>query len=176
MPPLDYAVVRSAPLFHGFLVAAAVAAPACFLDIGPLAVETTSDAGMTRCPADQKLCGGRCIDLDSPAHGCRPSSCEPCDVPRAVATCVRAECAVASWERGYADCDGQRGNGCEVATTGDSQNCGRCGQSCLGASCQDGLCAPIILARATEPFAVAVDGEFVFYTAKNATGELFRIA
>jgi sugar lactone lactonase YvrE len=167
--------VRPASLTCSFLFAAVVAAPSCLLDIGPLAVQTTSDAGATRCPADQKLCGGRCIDLDSPAHGCKPSSCEACDVPRAVAACVNAECAVASCESGYADCDGQRGNGCELRTTSDSLNCGRCGRSCLGAACQDGRCAPIILASATEPFAVAVDGEFVFYTATDATGELCRV-
>src|SRR5687767_14330313 len=110
VPPLDYGVVRRASLIHSALVAVAVAAPACFLDIGPLSLQPTPDAGTPRCPPDQKLCGGRCIDLGSPAHGCMPSSCEPCAVPRAVATCVNAECAVASCESGYADCDGQRAN------------------------------------------------------------------
>jgi hypothetical protein len=38
-------------------------------------------------------------------------------------------------EQGFADCDGQQDNGCEVATS-DAQACGRCIDSCLSDLCQ----------------------------------------
>ena len=38
-------------------------------------------------------------------------------------------------ELGFADCDGQQDNGCEVATS-DAQACGRCIDSCLSNLCQ----------------------------------------
>src|SRR5579864_3369512 len=44
---------------------------------------------------------------------------------------------------GFADCDGNPANGCEVNLNTDSQNCGACGISCpSGSHCQNGTCVP----------------------------------
>jgi hypothetical protein len=48
----------------------------------------------------------------------------------------------------FGDCDGVNANGCEVDLTTDAENCGQCGRSCLGATCEDGLCVPQVVTSA----------------------------
>ena len=48
---------------------------------------------------------------------------------------------------GYADCDTEPGNGCEVAVMEDVENCGACGKACVSVnasevSCKFGVCVP----------------------------------
>ncbi|MEZ4406291.1 MAG: hypothetical protein R3A52_07440, partial [Polyangiales bacterium] len=64
--------------------------------------------------------------------------------PHATATCASGGCAWAC-EAGFADCDGEPSNGCEVDTRGDVTNCGACGTSCAlpnaTSTCASGRCA-----------------------------------
>lgn len=46
---------------------------------------------------------------------------------------------------GTADCNGDVSDGCEVDLVTDPDHCGECGQSCLGAACEESLCAAIVL-------------------------------
>ena len=41
------------------------------------------DAG--HCPTDRKLCGGACVSLEDPGHGCAYPSCDPCSIPHGTA-------------------------------------------------------------------------------------------
>lgn len=60
--------------------------------------------------------------------------------PNTVARCETGTCQYAC-APGYADCDGDPANGCEVATASDREHCGACGQRCWGAdSCCEGVC------------------------------------
>lgn len=55
-------------------------------------------------------------------------------------TCAMGACALAC-QPGFADCDGDVGNGCEVDTNNDPTHCGACGVRCpSGQGCQRGVC------------------------------------
>ena len=59
--------------------------------------------------------------------------------------CAAGKCGVGSCNAGYADCDANAGNGCEVDTRVDLNNCGRCGSGCSpvangAVACAGGAC------------------------------------
>jgi uncharacterized protein DUF5648 len=92
--------------------------------------------------ASGTVCDGRCVDLQTDPLNC--GSCgRSCVIGRAQAACSAGECTLASCETGFADCDGDLGNGCELeidCQTGDS-----CATSCNSQgtlSCVD-PCAPV---------------------------------
>jgi hypothetical protein len=67
--------------------------------------------------------------------------------PNAVASCVASACVYAC-AAGFADCDGNPANGCEVNTASDTSNCGRCRNLCppaVGgvATCSAGACGQL---------------------------------
>ncbi len=59
-----------------------------------------------------------------------------CAYPNAQGVCLDPEsatCAMGDCKPGYADCDQDSSNGCEVSTSMDPTNCGSCGNTCLPA-------------------------------------------
>jgi hypothetical protein len=55
--------------------------------------------------------------------------------------CDNGKKAIRQCDKGYADCDGDPTNGCEVNTKNDSENCGACGNRCSNMDmCQLGFC------------------------------------
>jgi hypothetical protein len=76
----------------------------------------------------------------APDAGC-PTLCQNA---HGSASCVTGSCEV-SCELGYADCDGDPGNGCEASTADQTMTCGGCALSCMnahgGTSCAGGLCS-----------------------------------
>ncbi len=94
------------------------------------------------------------------ANGCEvdtrsnPSSCGGCMAACAVANgtpaCVAGRCAVGSCSAGFADCDANPSNGCEVDTRSSATSCGACGRACSsGQVCSDGACTSICPAGQT---------------------------
>lgn len=67
---------------------------------------------------------------------------------------------------GYADCDGDPVNGCEIQTTNDQVNCGGCGATCIEGSCAGGDCIGITLLAAEQgsPNFLAVDGQNLYWS------------
>ncbi len=63
-----------------------------------------------------------------------------CALPNAVAGCAGGACVVAACSAGFADCDGQAGNGCEVDLRSNATHCGACGVRCASGSCREGAC------------------------------------
>src|SRR5207248_2751921 len=61
------------------------------------------------------------------------------------AQCRMGQCGVAGCDNGWADCDADPKNGCEINLTGDTAHCGACGTICSSqngaASCLGGACA-----------------------------------
>jgi hypothetical protein len=67
-------------------------------------------------------------------------------------------------------------NGC-ADTSGDGNNCGSCGHSCLGGGCIAGKCQPTHLAPAFEPGALAIDAQYAYWTnnsQNNGSGAIQR--
>ena len=97
------------------------------------------------------LCASGTADCDgNPGNGCEASTnsvsnCGACGVacparPGATAACTAGACR-SSCIAGYADCDGNPTNGCEVDTRTSSTNCGGCGTACpSGRVCAGGTC------------------------------------
>lgn len=80
-----------------------------------------------------------------PSHGCASTSCAPCNLPKATATCQNGSCAVQACDAGYADCNGNAADGCETNIETDPGHCGSCNSACTSppntcAYCQQGAC------------------------------------
>lgn len=87
------------------------------------------------------------IDITNDVEHCGDCN-EPCDGERALGyICDDAVCRVVACEPGFADCDGDGANGCEVAL-GDPSNCGSCGDICgAPSSCQDRACVRVAVSQ-----------------------------
>ena len=67
--------------------------------------------------------------------------CPVCTFPNAKAICVAKQCAIDSCLAGFANCDGNNVNGCEIPTAANDKNCGGCGVVCpQGLVCRNGGC------------------------------------
>jgi hypothetical protein len=72
-----------------------------------------------------------CNNIDDDCNGLVDEGGAGCPaLPNANATCNGGVCGVGSCNVGYADCNGQGVDGCEVYVFGDPNNCGGCNVSC----------------------------------------------
>jgi hypothetical protein len=75
-----------------------------------------------------------------------PSNCGACGrscagIPNASASCTDGNCVLGACNAGYANCDGDPNNGCEVNLTFDAKNCGGCNMPCGNMmTCNSGVC------------------------------------
>ena len=123
----------------GMPCAAANAVPSC----------TAGACGVASCAAGYGDCDGVATNgcevdtLHDTAHcgGCA-TACAPRD--HATVSCAAGACAFACAD-GFADCDGDPSNGCEVALGTDAAHCGTCANRCVvahgTAACTAGACA-----------------------------------
>ncbi len=99
-----------------------------------------SSAGGEDC-GELAACGSACVDLTSD-----PFNCGACDVTCSAVdgapSCLDGMCAVGTCEPGFADCDGQAGNGCETEV--DCEAGAACDTTCgsQGTLVCDDVCAP----------------------------------
>ncbi|MDP3275778.1 MAG: hypothetical protein Q8Q09_11320 [Deltaproteobacteria bacterium] len=109
----------------------------------------------------QGACNAGFADCDGSAvNGCETNtntavtSCgrcgNACTFANATASCVAGTCTLGTCAAGFADCDGNPANGCEVDTRISTANCGRCANactfanaaaSCVSSACTLGTCA-----------------------------------
>ena len=90
----------------------------------------------SNCGACGNVCGANLVCTNG---GC---TCQNCNIPNAKSKCVNLQCAFDSCLPGFADCDNNQANGCEVNTNSDKNNCSACGKACpMGQSCVSGVCA-----------------------------------
>jgi len=96
------------------------------------------------CPPGLTYCDRQCVDLSSDDSNCGTCG-NICGVPGSkvhVGLCSYGTCAF-SCSTGWADCNGNPRDGCEVNTMSDPQNCGGCGVICdgiAGQACAGGRC------------------------------------
>jgi Cys-rich repeat protein len=89
------------------------------------------------------------------ANGCEadlrsdPRNCGGCSricgiLPNSTPGCATGACGIASCDAGFADCDRNVANGCEVDTRSSAEHCGACGRACAFANasgaCASGAC------------------------------------
>jgi len=111
------------------------------------------DAGVRRCAPSACAAGFGDCDGDA-ANGCEVSlatsaahcgACgRPCAPANATGGCSGGRCLVTACAEGFADCDGDASNGCEVDLQRDPVHCGACGTRCAAANatlaCTAGAC------------------------------------
>ncbi|MBN8609275.1 MAG: hypothetical protein J0L92_01735 [Deltaproteobacteria bacterium] len=124
---------------------AIVDADAPTLDVAP---EAATDAAvpLDACPAPTRLCGSVCVDVEADPDHC--GACGQRCVPLAgsIPFCASYLCVRAVCRPGFANCDTDRLNGCEVDVDASIEHCGRCDHACEGAPhaspvCRRGDCA-----------------------------------
>jgi hypothetical protein len=105
------------------------------------------DAGSTTaaCTAGQALCGATCTNLLSDITNCGTCGLVCAPGPNAAGTtCSNGLCQVAICAAGWADCDSNSTDGCEINVASSISNCGACGNVCNtgnGApACTNGVC------------------------------------
>jgi hypothetical protein len=123
---------------------------ACVVDAhcpaGQLCVGNACAAGCSParpCPGGDTCCSGACVDTQANTAHC--GACGgACALPRASAACLAGRCAVGRCDDGFADCDGDATNGCEVDTRTSPAHCGACNNACRVANatavCALGAC------------------------------------
>ena len=110
---------------------------------------TGSPSVCVPCPSGYSNCNGSSLDGCEVHVSADPSNCGGCGLvcatQNATAACVGGVCAVGACNPGYADCNLQAIDGCEVYTPSDPNNCGTCGAVCslpnATATCLNGACA-----------------------------------
>ncbi|MEZ4409600.1 MAG: fibrinogen-like YCDxxxxGGGW domain-containing protein [Polyangiales bacterium] len=84
------------------------------------------------------------VDIRSDATNCGACG-RACSPANATGMCAMGTCRVTACSAGFADCDGDPSNGCEVNTQTSAGNCGGCGMACMvsnaTAACVSGACA-----------------------------------
>jgi hypothetical protein len=85
-----------------------------------------------------------------------------CDAIHGTPICQDYQCVVpdGACTAGYADCDHDGQNGCEVALATDNDNCGACGRVCQGVACSTGMCSSEVVVEVGS----SVAGEDVIFT------------
>jgi hypothetical protein len=97
---------------------------------------TPPDGGT--CATGQMLCNNACVSITDPLYGCGNPACTPCKLDHATAACQGRTCAVAACDPGFADCDKNPANGCEVDLS-KATSCGACNAVCPATA---PVCAP----------------------------------
>ncbi len=100
----------------------------------------TCVGGTCTCGAGRTLCGSTCVNTATDSSNCGVCG-HACALSNATSACTASACAITACGTGFANCDSDPTNGCEINTQTDSGNCGGCGVTCgAGQVCSRGAC------------------------------------
>jgi len=104
-------------------------------------VPSMCPAGFGDCDGDTtNACETPLATSNTHCGSCR----RPCVPANGTGGCSAGRCVVTACSEGFADCDGDATNGCEVNTRSDPTHCGGCGTSCVlpnaVGACVAGVC------------------------------------
>jgi hypothetical protein len=106
-------------------------------------VSDMTDLGRPECTGATTLCNGVCVVTASDTRNCGECSVQ-CAPPHAIPACTNGRCVLASCEAGFADCNADPRDGCEVNVATNFEHCGRCDALCRAPEattvCADNLC------------------------------------
>ena len=92
------------------------------------------------CAAGLTNCSGACVSLATSTTNCGACG-NTCPTINDTPACQAGACSVAVCNPGFADCNKNFADGCEVNTNTDANNCGGCGVKCSGGQiCSSGAC------------------------------------
>lgn len=119
-------------MIRSTLVLAWLVASACSVVVDTAELKEGCAPGTKPCEVTPGQLG--CVSLEDPAYGCARTSCVPCTLLHAEEVCdAGGECAIGACLPEYQNCDLSARTGCEVDTSSDYDNCGRCNSSCASA-------------------------------------------
>ncbi len=124
----------------------------------PHAVGAACESGICEITACDPLwadCNNNAVDgcetaPDSDLYNCGTCG-HICSFDDAIPVCTGGTCEIAACQPGFADCNNNTSDGCEVETDSDPYNCGGCGNSCnldhasptcAGGTCKIASCQP----------------------------------
>lgn len=109
-------------------------------------VSSSCGAGFDECDGKPETVCETSLDLITSCGDCETS----CDSTNGTTVCENQQCVLKGCDSGYADCNDDPVDACEVALTTDPANCGACGRDCaaLGSTCATNMCAEIPLQKA----------------------------
>jgi hypothetical protein len=101
----------------------------------------TVDGGSGTCTAGKATCGGEpcAVDLATDVNHCGACG-QRCIAANGAVRCNAGACELTTCNAGFDNCDGTPVNGCEAELAKNSVHCARCGHSCGGGQCVDGVC------------------------------------
>jgi hypothetical protein len=114
-----------------------------------LCVDESSDPGNCggcglACTGSSRCCSSQCDDVTIDVQNCGTCG-HVCSGQNATEGCAASACKIQSCSVGFADCNQQAADGCEVKIAADPKNCGGCGNICTlanaTASCVGSACA-----------------------------------
>ncbi len=108
---------------------------------------TAGNCGIASCNSGFSNCDG------NGANGCEThlltstnhcGACgNACFVANGFPACSSGSCNIAACNSGFANCNGNAGDGCEINVNTNVNHCGACNNVCPGGfSCSNGICAP----------------------------------
>ncbi len=98
--------------------------------------EVATGTDVNNCGACGNKCGNGLVCVNG---GC---TCAKCNFANAASSCVNNVCVMGACVQGFADCNNNPNDGCEVNLLSDKNNCNGCGMACPNnlPNCGNGVC------------------------------------